>query len=282
MTSFTVLGAGGFVGRHLTAHLQAQGHDVAAPSRDTSTLHGKNLGHVIYCIGLTGNFRQQPFDTIEAHVGVLSALLQNTVFDSWLYLSSTRVYGGLDVEDTASEESMLPAKPSADALYDYSKLLGESLCLTVDHPAMRVARLSNVYGIGQSPHTFLGSLTKDLKETGAATILDNPASSKDYVSIDDVVPLLEKIALSGKQKIYNVASGTQTRCDMLAEAIHALGYDIGFAETAPPPRAFPKIDIARIANEFDFSPRLIQDDLPFLLTKEENDDTGCKQSDHGI
>lgn len=282
MTSFTVLGAGGFVGRHLTAHLKAQGYDVNVPARDTSKLYGQNLGHVIYCIGLTGNFRQQPFDTIEAHVGILSALLQNTVFDSWLYLSSTRVYGGLDVDNTASEDDLLPAKPSADALYDYSKLLGESLCLTIDHPAMRVARLSNVYGQGQSPHTFLGSLTKDLTATGAATILDNPASSKDYVSVQDVAPLLETIALSGQQKIYNIASGTQTRCDMLADAIRALGYDIGFADTAPPARAFPKIDIARIVNEFDFSPRLIQDDLPFLLTKEENDDTGCKQSDHGV
>lgn len=265
MTSFTVLGSGGFIGSHLTVHLKAQGHDVKTPGHDTSELHGKNLGHVIYCIGLTGNFRQQPFETIEAHVGVLSRLLQNTFFNSFLYLSSTRVYGGLDASRTASEDSLLTGKPSADTLYDYSKLLGESLCLTIDRPAIRIVRLSNVYGIGQSRHTFLGSLTKDLKEKGAATILDNPASSKDYVSVQDVVPLLEKITLSGKQEIYNIASGMQTRCDLLADAIGALGYDIGFADTAPPVRAFPKIDIARIANEFDFSPRFIQDDLPFLL-----------------
>jgi len=33
-------------------------------------------GHVIYCIGLTADFRQKPFETIEAHVSKLAEVAQ--------------------------------------------------------------------------------------------------------------------------------------------------------------------------------------------------------------
>src|SRR5580692_8093898 len=146
---FTVLGGSGFIGGHMATHLRARGYEVDVPPRDTALLYGRNLGHVIYAIGLTGNFRQRPYDAIEAHVNVACRVLQNTSFDSFLYLSSTRVYGGLPADVAGSEETPLDVQPSADSLYDLSKLLGESVCMNVTAPAVRVVRLSNVYGRGQ-------------------------------------------------------------------------------------------------------------------------------------
>ena len=49
-------------------------------------------GHVIDCIGLTGDFRVRPLDTAEAHVGLVARCLAELQFDSFLLLSSTRVY----------------------------------------------------------------------------------------------------------------------------------------------------------------------------------------------
>jgi nucleoside-diphosphate-sugar epimerase len=261
---FTILGGAGFIGSALARHLKAQGHDVETPPRDALNLRGKNLGHVIYAIGLTGDFRARLRETVEAHVTLLQKFLEESVFDSWLYLSSARVYGGLPGNVVATEYAPVSVLPGADAVYDLSKLLGESICLAKDRPAVRVARLSNVYGAGQSEHTFLGSIIRDLRQKGNVVIGESADSGKDYVSLDDVVSLLEKIALQGCARLYNVASGHIVTHGQLADAIHCCGFKAEFAEDAPT-RRFPPIDTARIAREFGWKPRSVLADLPSLV-----------------
>ncbi len=255
---FTALGSSGFIGKTLTAYLRDKGHEVVTPDRTVKTLAGQNLGHVIYAIGMTGNFRENPDAAIEAHVNVLQRLIKDATFDSWLYLSSTRVYGS---SNNTSETTPITVTPNADTLYDLSKLLGESICLSHKNPAVRVARLSNVYGIGQSEHTFLGSVLRDVKNKGNVTIGENPASSKDYVSVQDVVELLELIALNGKERLYNIASGKATTHQALADS---LGSAVSFAPNGAT-RALPGINIARISGEFGKTPRQLLNDLSTLL-----------------
>src|SRR5580704_13059050 len=91
---FTVFGASGFVGARLAQHLKNATHPVNAVTRSNAPPHGADLGHVIYAIGITADFRNRPFDTVAAHVGRLAEVLQNYKFDSFLYLSSTRIYRG--------------------------------------------------------------------------------------------------------------------------------------------------------------------------------------------
>jgi len=261
---FTVLGSTGFIGRKMVEHLRARGHDVETPARDVQTLRGKKLGHVVYAIGLTGDFRQKPAETIDAHVHTLQRLMDGADFDSWLYLSSTRVYGGLPEGTIAMEDAALPIRPSADTLYDLSKLLGESICLGKDNPAARVARLSNVYGDGQSPHNFLGSVVEDAANKGSVTIGEAPQSSKDYVSIDDVVSVLESIALKGRERLYNVASGNPVTHQQIANTLQGGGCKVDFSAGAKT-RTFPVIDTQKIKKEFGWSPRLVTNDLPSLI-----------------
>jgi nucleoside-diphosphate-sugar epimerase len=200
--NFTVLGGTGFIGRNLAKHLRGQGHDVYVPARDATDLFERDLGHVVYAIGLTGDFRTRPFDTIESQVCLLARLLKQCRFQSWLYLSSTRVYSNLPAGVTAREDMPVPLLPNADGLYDLSKLTGESLCLTHPSPAVRVARLSNVYGSDQSPHTFLGAVLDELKREGRVTVNETPASGKDYIAIQDIMPMLENIGLHGQKRMY--------------------------------------------------------------------------------
>ena len=205
--NFTVLGASGFVGRHLCDKLLYLGYEVDAYKRQDDCCTQKNLGHVIYSIGFTGNFRQKPFDAVEAHVCYLTRLLQKINFESFLYLSSTRIYGVNKKNDSFCEKSPISIYPSQDSLYDLSKLLGESVCLSIDNPKVRVARLSNVFGDGQSMHTFLGSLLDSAVINKYAFINEPPMSSKDYIHIDNVTEGLIKIAINGRERMYNVASG---------------------------------------------------------------------------
>lgn len=263
---FTVFGSSGFIGRHLSRYLRDQGMEVHTPPRGTDNLRGQRLGHVIYAIGLTGNFRQRPDAAVEAHVNTLQRMMAEADFDSWLYLSSTRVYGNLAGDERANEDAVLRVKPGADSLYDLSKLLGESICLGNDAGTVRVARLSNVYGTGQSVDTFLGSIIAELAATGAVAFRESSASSKDYVAIDDAVSILHKIAIGGRERLYNVARGVAVSHLELAESIRQCGYKAEFALNASS-RCFPPIDCTRAASEFGEAKGDILKDLPSLIER---------------
>lgn len=264
MTKYTILGSTGFIGSHLVSHLKSCGVEVNTPPRDAETLRGEKLGHVIYTIGLTGNFRERPHDAVDAHVNVLQRLMNGAQFDSWLYLSSTRVYGGLPEDTAATETVPLSVRPGLSGLYDLSKLLGESICLACDNPAVRVARLSNVYGTGQHPSTFLGSVLDEAVRTGSVTIGESPASSKDYISIDDVVRILPAIAANGHERIYNVADGAPVTHGEIADTLRAIGYRVDFAPGGQI-RGFPTIDTTRIDKEFGSAKGVLTDDIPALI-----------------
>ncbi|MFN3439390.1 MAG: NAD-dependent epimerase/dehydratase family protein [Acidovorax sp.] len=208
-SAFTVLGATGYIGSRLVAHLQAQGHTVWAPARGDAEVFTRPLGHVIYCVGLTADFRTRPFDTVDAHVGLLAEVLRRAQFDSLLYLSSTRVYMGAADTHEDAPLAVLPGDPSY--LYNLTKLTGESLCHASGRAEVRVARLSNV--VGPDMDAASGNLVADLlhqARQGHMVLRSDPQSAKDYVHVADVLDWLPRIALRGRSTVYNVASGVQT------------------------------------------------------------------------
>jgi nucleoside-diphosphate-sugar epimerase len=262
---FTVLGGRGFVGSHVVRYLERQGHTVDVPSRDLVGLPEKDLGHVIYAIGLTGDFRKRPFETVDAHVCLLAKLLQTCRFDSWLYLSSTRVYSALDLDKSAGEDSPVIVRPGMDSLYNLSKLMGESLCLACPSPSIRVARLSNVYGTGISTDTFLGSVINDLRQQGHVTVNESPESGKDYVAVDDVATLIETISLRGEERLYNIASGRLvTHRELFGKISKLTGFTASFPD-GNLMRTFPVVDISRVHAEFGFRPKNLLDTLGLLF-----------------
>jgi nucleoside-diphosphate-sugar epimerase len=250
MARFTVLGAGGFIGGALCSYLRAEGHEVLAPGRDAGL--SPRPGHVIYAIGLTADFRSRPFDTAEAHLGRLTDLLRQDGFESFLYLSSTRVYQGAA---STAETAPLQARPlDPGHLYNLTKLAGEALVLHCGLPGTRVVRLSNIVGPGEAARdTFLGALAREAA-TGTIRLQSHPASAKDYLWIGDALPLLTAISLHGRARIYNLASGRQLRHDDWTGPIAAAtGARL---ETVPdaPDAGFPAIDIGRLSAEFGASP----------------------------
>lgn len=262
--NFTVFGGAGFIGRHLVEHLKVLGYQVTVPERGETLNKEQCLGHVIYAIGMTGDFRGRPFDTIDAHVSFLSSLLRHYKYQSFLYLSSTRIYSGLNTDVLATELVPVPLSSSPDALYDLSKMLGESLCLSITNPKVRVARLSNVFGIGQSKHTFLGSILSSIKSEHRVEINEAPESCKDYVWVEDVVAVLVQVALSGLYRIYNVASGECTTHAVLAKKMaEVLRCEITFNPYCNA-RIFPRIDVSRVKSEFAFSPVSLLDRFSLL------------------
>lgn len=261
--SFTVLGASGSIGSALCAHLKAGGQVVYAPARGETAIFKRALGHVIYCVGLTADFRSRPLETVDAHVGLLADVLEQASYETITYLSSTRVYRGLGFGDEGIPLAVRPGDP--DDLYNLSKLLGESLCLTVARNAGRVVRLSNVIGPGAHAPSFAVSLVRDALEAGMIRLEGHPNSVKDYVDIRDAVELLPLIATEGSG-IYNLASGVQTTHGALAETIASLTgcsveSDVRAAEVSLPP-----ISTRRVMEELLFAPRDLRDSLADMIS----------------
>ncbi len=256
---WTVLGSSGTIGSYLTDKLIKSGDVVFTPGRGDPLLFKKPLGHVIYCIGLTGDFRFKPFETVEAHILHLSELLQFANFDSFLYLSSTRVYSRCS--NTREDDALLVLPEDPSDLYNISKLMGESLCLRDDRKSVRVIRLSNVYGGNdQNSNNFLPTIIREARK-GKITLQSSLISSKDYIHIDDVVDLIPKIAINGRKRLYNVASGILiSNAQITKKLIQQTGCDVDVLTDAQTVTS-PHINNERIKSEFFFNPQPVLDAL---------------------
>lgn len=259
----TVLGASGFIGSHLVKKLREAQVEYFAPGRNE--LPSKQLGNIIYCIGLTADFRTRGFETVEAHVGELLRVLRDCEFDSLLYLSSTRLYRSATVP-AREEDPVLVSPLNQEDLFNISKIMGESLSLACGKTT-RVARLSNVYGLDFASQNFLSTILTDAVSKGRVTVRTAPDAEKDYVNVRDVVDGLIKIALTGKESIYNLASGINVSNDQLTKKISELtDCRIVFDPTAAR-ISFPPINIDRMRSEFGYRPGNVLDDLDELIVR---------------
>ncbi|MCP9749911.1 NAD(P)-dependent oxidoreductase [Ferruginibacter sp. HRS2-29] len=264
----TILGATGYIGSHLLQQLQAAGEEVYAPRRNELPAD-KELGDVIYCIGMTADFRAKPFETVDAHITVLSEVLQQAKFRSLTYLSSTRVYIN-SAEKKVEETSPILIKPwEADELYTLTKLTGERLCLSSGRN-VKIARLSNIVGNDLASENFLTVLVREIRQSGSFHFQSSLRSAKDYLHIQDAVDMLLKIAVNGKQQVYNVASGINTsNADLVTLFSKHTAFSVTVKENAPDV-IFPEISVKRIRTEFDFCPKNIEEYIPTLLKKNNN------------
>jgi len=260
MTS-TILGSRGFIGRHLAASLRRKDKQLWLPDRDDPEIFKRPLGVVYYCIGITADFRSRPYDTVDAHVGVLKQVLERADFEQLIYLSSTRIYAG---STTAQETQLLSvATYRPDDLYNLSKMMGESLALSSGRNC-RVVRLSNVLGYDMGATNFVGAILAEARKYGAVHFQTSLESEKDYLWVDDAVEGLSAISEKGRQPIYNLAGGKNVRHEVIANLLAAKGIKVTVAEDAVVTR-FPPISIKKMLSDTGLLPSLVEPKLAQLI-----------------
>lgn len=263
--NFTVIGASGFIGSALVAHLSASGHTVFSPVRDAPELFTRSLGHVIYSAGVTADFRRRPFDTLRAHVSLLAELLEKATFDSLLYLSSVRIYR--HAEHTGEEAAIFLRSHDPEDYYDLTKLSGEALCFASMRQKVRIARLSNVVGSDFRSSNFLFELIRAACDSGHVELRSALDSEKDYVLVEDVVRILPQIALHGQEQSYNLAAGLNLQHAAIVNVIK----EVTGASFSVAPGALkhmvPQIDIRRLKSEFGFLAEKVLPRIPELISE---------------
>jgi len=241
----TIVGATGFVGRRLQARLIADGWDVFAPAKGDTSLFGRDMGVVFYCAGLTADYDRRPFDTVEAHASLVSALARAGRFEQLIYLSSTRLYDGqaAAVVDECSPLIFDPADPRRT--YDLSKALGENIVLTRAEGRGAVARLSNVYDWEPDAPGFLSEWLIEAARTRDLQLDSSPHIARDYIHLDDVVTALIAMAGTSATGVVNVASGELVANGEIANLFIEAGWRVIFSRDVSP-HAPPRADVARL------------------------------------
>lgn len=245
MTRYTVIGAGGFIGSRLVEALRNRGKDVYAPSRGALDLCQRDLGRVFYCAGLTGDFMARPFDTVEAHVGLLTQVLRDARFERLLYLSSTRLYDSLGARG-GHEGDVLEFDVAAPRnVYDLSKALGENLCLARSEGRAAVARLANVFDWTEDAGGFLSDLLKRARHEREITLPSSPQAGRDYIHADDVIAGLLAMDEHRASGVVNLASGAALANAEIARVFADAGWSLVLTGGQAAPHA-PVCDIARL------------------------------------
>lgn len=245
--NYTILGATGFIGRRLAACLRDSGHEVYAPARGDATLFTRDLGRVFYCAGLTADFAARPLDAIDAHVTLLARVLREARFSRLVYLSSTRLYDSLGVDGGKEDAALVlnPANPRH--LYDMSKALGESLCLTVAGQRTAVARLACVFDWRAGAPGFLSEWLQRAAHEKHFCLDSGTGFVRDYIHLDDVVMALRLIVDGGASGIINVASGENVSNIELAEVFNRCGWSVSLRRDTPRQSA-PICDVQRLTS----------------------------------
>jgi UDP-glucose 4-epimerase len=233
------------------------------PDKSQRIDHGTHLGRVIYCAGLTSDYADRPYDSVEAHVGYLAYLIHHCDWDEFIYLSSTRLYDWTGLAEVSESTPIVLYPGIPRSLYDASKLLGESFVLN-GRPGQsgKVLRLSTVVSGSAADSNFWSKwLNRHLKESNSSTaektILTHsaPEVSRDYILIGDVIEAILTVLECGSSGIYNVANGENTSNEQVARCIESrFSVEIKFAggTTIVKP---PRVSIAKIKSLFNFAPR---------------------------
>lgn len=248
---FTVFGSEGFIGSAFCNYLRTQNIEYSTPDIRNGKIPTHNLGHIIYAVGVL-DFKQDLAKTLDSHVFLLNKLLNETDFDSFLYISSTRIYYNGSSTD---ENSSLIVNPSDfDNVYNISKIMGETICNISKKQNIRIIRLSNVVGNNFNSNLSLPSMIRDAVRMKKITLQTSLDSEKDFVYIDDVVDIMYKIVIHGKNTIYNVANGENLTNKNIIERLQKITKcKVEVVENAKQ-YSFLPISIKRIKKEFNFQP----------------------------
>ncbi len=273
-----ITGAGGFVGRHLIAHLAAQSdavlhaaifepvtswtmpatpypvdlRDAAAVRALVERVRPDGVFHLA-AVADVGKSFEQPWAILEnnllSQVNLLEALRAFAPEARTLIVSSAEVYGAAGDASRALDEDtpFAPANP-----YSVSKaaqdMLGLEYFLAYQMPVLR-ARPFNHIGPGQVPGFVASDFASQIAAIEAGLrepvlYVGNLEAERDFTDVRDVVRAYRLILAKGEPgAVYNVCRGQAHSIQYLLDVL--LSYSTAKIEVQPDPARLRPVDVPR-------------------------------------
>lgn len=220
----TLVGAGGFVGRHIKMALDAKKIETTALTRTECDLTSGNSVDVLKAAFAKGGAvvitsaiapcktPDQTHDNIMMIRNVCAALQESDAVTHVVYISSDAVYDDADVN--ISETS--PAAPTG--LHGAMHVTREIMLSNATKAPVALPRPSLLYGAGD-PHNGYGPnrFRRQAKEGEVIKLFGEGEEQRDHVYIDDLAALVGKILDHQSEGILNIATGTSTSFRDVAE-----------------------------------------------------------------
>lgn len=239
-----VTGAGGFVGAHLTAHLESSGDEVIGWDR---TLEGIDITdgpavtaamaelrpNAVYHLAGdadVGGSWDHPASTFRANAeGTLNVLLgcRDAGVERVLVVGSADVYGRVHTDDLPITEQC-PLRPVSP--YAASKVAADFLAVQAGLGyGLEVIRTRpfNHLGPGQSPRFVAPALAQRVAQAeingGGEIPVGNLTPKRDFTDVRDVVRAYRLLVLDGQPgEAYNICSGAAVAVQELVDAFIAM------------------------------------------------------------
>lgn len=243
-SSVCISGGRGFIGSRFVAIAKCRQADVTELHRTAFSgdrLLPAGTDFVVHLAGQKslGLAAKQPVETLETEFRMAISLLEAARSMECpprkiLLVSSAGVYDG---EGTVTESDL----DFVGSIYAASKKnienLGRAYAAEYGLPVI-IARLSNVYGPGQTKEalipSIIGQMAGNISGNGRIT-LGNIKSVRDFVFIDDVVEGLIKLLLapSSSGDVFNVSSGIGHSVEEIVSILSALLHYRGSIDVDP-------------------------------------------------
>jgi nucleoside-diphosphate-sugar epimerase len=236
-----VVGAGGFLGRHLltagaAADIEAVGlgsrdidlADAAAGARLAQRLRPRDV--IVFLAALTPD-KGRDSGTLMRNLAICRAVCEATHavdIAQLVYASSDAVYSFATA--LISEET--PAAPLD--LYGAMHRIRELMLAGEAKAPLAVLRVTAVYGADDTHNSYGPNrfLRQALKE-GRISLFGNGEETRDHVYVDDVVDLILRVVSHGSTGLLNVATGKSVTFRAVAEMVAArVGRPVEIATSA--------------------------------------------------
>jgi ADP-L-glycero-D-manno-heptose 6-epimerase len=218
-----ITGHEGFIGKNLAVYLLNQGHDVEGwEYRPNIIPNPEDYDWVVHLGAISSTTFTDVEQILEQNFEYSLRLVQacEMMGTNFQYASSASVYG--TTEHFTENGILLPQSPYAWSKFLFDRFVNQHK----DEFSINIQgfRYFNVYGPGEehkgnqaSPYT---KFTRQAKEDGVITLFEDSDNYKrDFVCVEDICRVHEKMFDVDAKGIWNVGTGTATSFETVARVI---------------------------------------------------------------
>ena len=233
-----IVGARGYIGRYLTSYALARGAHVVGVSSGECDLRDPeavaalfdSLGSAPYAVVFLAVIKKAEagsFDAFVDNTRLVQHLIEGCAraqISSILYFSSADVYGRRPALPITEQSRLAP-----DSWYALAKATSEWMLLSSGQVRcpVTILRLPGVYGRSPNDRSVIGRMVEGITREGRVRYRGRETLLRDYVWVDDLCRLLERLIPLRYHGVLNVATGESRSLRQIAQMIGTiLGRDV--------------------------------------------------------